>query len=61
MDERPLRKASEFSEIISSAALPLVVGGQAANLWAELCSESVPSLDSFESSNLTEGNLPPHP
>ena len=48
MEERPQRSASDFSEIISSAELPLVVGGQAVNLWAEIYSSFIPDLEAFE-------------
>lgn len=47
MSERRLdeqRSPDEFAPILASAEQPLVVGGQAVNIWAELYAPAVPAL-----------------
>jgi len=41
------RSPAEFADILSSAELPLIVGGQAVNIWAELYAEKTPGLNAF--------------
>jgi hypothetical protein len=38
------RSPDEFAPILASAEQPLVVGGQAVNIWAELYSPAVSAL-----------------
>lgn len=44
----PERTPADFAEILSGPELPLIVGGQAVNLWAELYAAEVPALDDFK-------------
>ncbi len=41
------RSPSDFDEVFSSTDLPLIVGGQAVNLWAEVFETSSPGLRRF--------------
>ncbi len=41
------RTPAEFSEILSGENPPLIVGGQAINIWAEIYACQSPSLDAF--------------
>ena len=41
------RTPAEFAAILSAAELPLIVGGQAINIWAELYAARVPELEAF--------------
>ena len=38
------RSPDEFAPILASAEQPLVVGGQAVNIWAELYTPVIPAL-----------------
>ena len=46
MSETP-RTPSDFSEILAGDEAPLIVGGQAVNLWAEIYANQSPSLDAY--------------
>ena len=41
------RSPSDFGEIFHAADLPLIVGGQAVNLWAEVFRGVIPELEDF--------------
>jgi len=43
----PPRTPSDFSEILSGDEPPIIVGGQAINLWAEIYANQSPVLDAF--------------
>lgn len=43
----PERTPRDFLAILGAAELPLIVGGQAVNLWADLYAPEVPALDDF--------------
>lgn len=47
MGEQP-RAPAEFAAIIAGDDPPLLVGGQAVNIWAELFVEAAPELAEFE-------------
>jgi hypothetical protein len=44
----PERHPADFADILCGAESPLMVGGQAVNLWAEVYGEALPTLESFE-------------
>ena len=44
----PERTPADFAEVLSGPELPLIVGGQAVNLWAELYVAEIPALDDFK-------------
>jgi len=50
MSEPPLRAPripEDFAEILSGAELPLIVGGQAVNIWARLYGSKIPTLRAY--------------
>lgn len=47
MPSIPDRAPRDFSAILGAAELPLIVGGQAVNLWADLYAPEVPALEEF--------------
>jgi hypothetical protein len=42
------RRPSDFAEILGGPELPLIVGGQAVNIWAEIYAQASPGLEAFE-------------
>lgn len=44
----PARTPAEFAAVISGDDPPLMVGGQAVNIWAELYAQAAPELAEFE-------------
>lgn len=42
------RQPAAFSQILGDQALPLIVGGQAVNIWAEIYVAQEPSLERFQ-------------
>lgn len=47
MPSIPERTPADFAEILCGPELPLIVGGQAVNLWAELYSPELAGLDHY--------------
>lgn len=41
------RTPADFAEILAGEEPPLLVGGQAVNLWAEIYANQAPGLESF--------------
>lgn len=46
-ETRPQRSPGEFAAILSADEMPLIVGGQAVNIWAEIYAPDVPGLHQF--------------
>lgn len=44
---KPILRPSAYSEILAGGELPLVVGGQAINIWAEVYANQAPSLADY--------------
>lgn len=44
---RTERSPAEFADVLSSQELPLIVGGQAINIWASLYAAKAPELNAF--------------
>ena len=44
---REQRSPGDFAPILSGEDLPLIVGGQAVNIWAELYARKLPALEAF--------------
>jgi hypothetical protein len=47
MPRIPERAPRDFLAILGADERPLILGGQAANLWADLYAPEVPTLDQF--------------
>ena len=47
MPGTPERAPRDFVAILGASELPLIVGGQAVNLWADLYAPEVPALEQF--------------
>lgn len=47
MPALPERQPADFAEVLGGPELPLIVGGQAVNVWAHLYATAVPQLDDF--------------
>lgn len=43
----PERTPADFADILCGAESPLIVGGQAVNLWAEVYTTALPNLEAF--------------
>lgn len=48
MPSTPDRAPRDFIAVLGAPELPLIVGGQAVNLWAELYFAEIPALDEFQ-------------
>ncbi len=46
-EPRPQRSPGDFAAILSADEMPLIVGGQAVNIWAEIYAADLPALHQF--------------